>query len=56
MLAECHRRGLVHSDVKPENLLSLVDKSGIVLVDFGSASMRDDGAHTPTPTLLVYEC
>lgn len=48
-LAECHKRGVVHGDVKPENVMSLKDKSGAVLVDFGSASIRD-GAYIHIPS------
>jgi serine/threonine protein kinase len=40
-LADCHRRGLTHGDVKPENIMSVREKNGIKLVDFGTASMSD---------------
>jgi serine/threonine protein kinase len=39
VLADCHRRQLVHGDVKPENIMNSVDKSVVTLIDFGSASV-----------------
>ncbi len=40
-LTDCHRRGLTHGDVKPQNIMSVREKNGIKLVDFGTASMSD---------------
>lgn len=53
VLGECHRLGVVHGDVKPDNIVSLKDKSGIVLLDFGSANLWD-GVHTCSPLYLLH--
>jgi serine/threonine protein kinase len=39
VLADCHQLGLVHGDIKPENVMSLKEKDGVRLVDFGTASV-----------------
>jgi serine/threonine protein kinase len=45
VLLECHKRGVVHSDVKPVNLMNSLDKLHVTLIDFGTASVCN-GAHT----------
>lgn len=47
----CHRRGVVHCDVKPTNILVRHDVAagGAVLIDFGAAhSLAEEVGHHPT--------
>jgi serine/threonine protein kinase len=46
-LDDCHERGLVHGDIKVDNVMTSVDKSHVTLVDFGTASIRK-GAQSPS--------
>jgi serine/threonine protein kinase len=38
VVADCHRRELIHGDLKPENIIIHPDKNSATLVDFGHAT------------------
>jgi serine/threonine protein kinase len=53
VLAELHRRGIIHKDVNPNNVLVNVPASHVLLTDFGIASRLASEQQPPThPHLL----
>ena len=48
----CHRRGIVHCDLKPDNVLVNHDFTTLMVCDMGSASYENDPENLPTPYLV----
>ena len=45
-LQECHRNGIVHGDVKPDNIIYVESKDKYNLIDFGSSRQLDPNTKT----------
>lgn len=46
-LAECHEQGLIHRDIKPDNLVYIPKADDVALIDFGIAFREEEESITP---------
>jgi serine/threonine-protein kinase len=51
-LSYAHSRGVVHRDIKPDNILIERESGRALVADFGIASITDDGSAAPTGSAL----
>ena len=50
-----HRRGYIHQDLKPTNMMRRPSNGRLVLIDFGQAHRIEEGRLTPQPNSLTMD-